>query len=100
MIYNYIFRLIVETSITVDDGEGLFEVAVYARYSDKHAVVKKAEELKTKWEEDKYSGTDIEFAMLAKQGLYNRVSMHNYRYSKATSATAHYHQLSHLPMNV
>ena len=84
----------------MDDGEGLFEVAVYARCSDNDAVVKKAEELKTKWEEDKYSGTDMEFAMLAKQGSHRRVSKQNYKYSKTTSATVHYHQLSHLPMNV
>ena len=84
----------------MDDGEGLFEVAVYARCSDNDAVVKKAEELKTKWEEDKYSGTDIEFAMLAKQGSHNRVSMNNNRYSKTTSATVHYHQRSHSPTNV
>ena len=62
------FRQILEATATSADVKKL-NVAKYSRCNDSATVVKKATKLKEDYEQDKYSGTDIEFAMLAKLGL-------------------------------
>ena len=62
------FRQILEATATSADVKKL-NVAKYSRCNDSATVVRKARKLKKDYDEDKYSGTDIEFAMLAKRGL-------------------------------
>ena len=62
------FRQILEATVTSVGGQK-FSVAKYSRCNDSTTVVEKAKELKKVYDQDKYSGTDIEFAMLAKRGL-------------------------------
>ena len=63
------FRCLVETTVYID-AVSRVDVATYSMCNDSATVAEKAREILEQYDRDRFSGTDIEFAMLAKRGKF------------------------------